>query len=64
MEITTIIFIVIFLIGLGIAYYVGMRAGAFKRDKWWEGELPNHRKDAILKSRAVLGGQFSEQLAN
>ncbi len=63
MEITTIIFIIIFLIGLAIAYYVGARAGAFKRDKWWEGELPGYRKEAILKSRAVLGGQFSEQLA-
>ena len=25
--------------------------------------MPNHRKDAILRSRSVLGGHFSEQLA-
>ncbi|MDP3987122.1 MAG: Holliday junction resolvase-like protein [Nanoarchaeota archaeon] len=25
--------------------------------------MPGHRKDAIMKSRAVLGGHFSEQLA-
>jgi len=63
MDIITIILIVIFLIGLAIAYWLGHKAGAFRRDKYWEGELPQHRKDAILKSRAVLGGQFSEQLA-
>ena len=34
-----------------------------RQDKYWEGELPSHRKDAIMRSRAVLGGQFSEQLA-
>ncbi len=63
MDIITIILIIAFLIGLVIAYWVGHKAGAFKKDKWWEAELPSHRKDAIMKSRAVLGGQFSEQLA-
>ncbi|MEK6820331.1 MAG: Holliday junction resolvase-like protein, partial [Nanoarchaeota archaeon] len=46
-----------------IAYYLGKKLGCLQRDKFWEAELPNHRKDAIMKSRAVLGGQFSEQLA-
>ena len=63
MDIITIILIVVFLIGLVIAYWLGQKAGAFRRDKYWEGEIPNYRKDAILKSRAVLGGHFSEQLA-
>ncbi len=63
MDIITIILIIIFLIGLAIAYWVGNKAGRFKRDKYWEGELPSYRKDAIMKSRAVLGGQFSENLA-
>lgn len=63
MELTTIIFIIIFLIGLIIAYWIGHKAGCFKTHKYWEGELPNHRKDAILKSRAVLGGHFTENLA-
>jgi hypothetical protein len=62
-DITTIIFIIIFLIGLAIAYNLGKKSGCFQRDTYWEGELPNYRKDAIMKSRAVLGGQFSEQLA-
>ncbi len=63
MDLITIILIIVFLIGLAIAYWVGNKAGRFKRDKWWEGELPSYRKDAIMKSRAVLGGQFSENLA-
>lgn len=63
MDLITIILIIVFLIGLAIAYWVGQRNGRFKRDKYWEGELPAYRKDAIMKSRAVLGGQFSENLA-
>jgi len=58
-----IITIIVFLIGLGVAYWIGYKTGAFRKDKYWEAELPGHRKDAIMKSRAVLGGQFSEQLA-
>ena len=58
-----IVTIIVFLIGLAIAYWIGYKTGAFRKDKYWEGELPNQRKDAIMKSRAVLGGQFSEQLA-
>ncbi|MEX0920522.1 MAG: Holliday junction resolvase-like protein [Candidatus Pacearchaeota archaeon] len=62
-EFTTVLLLLVFLIGLVVAYILGSRVGAKNRDKWWEGELPGHRKDAIMKSRAVLGGQFSEQLA-
>ena len=62
--VTVLIIIILFLLGLiVIAYIIGHRTGAFKRDKWWEAQIPNHRKEAILKSRAVLGGYFSEQLA-
>jgi predicted Holliday junction resolvase-like endonuclease len=63
MELLTIIFLLLFLIGIVIAYLVGSRAGAFRRDKYWEEALPDYRKEAIMKSRAVIGGQFSEQLA-
>ncbi len=62
-DVLTIILSLVFLVGLAIAYVLGFKSGTFKRDKYWEGELPSHRKDAIMKSRAVLGGQFSEQLA-
>lgn len=63
MEITTIIVLIFALIGLAIAYWMGYKNGCFRRDKHWEETLPDQRKDAIMKSRAVLGGQFSEQLA-
>ncbi|HIH38358.1 hypothetical protein J4460_05220 [Candidatus Woesearchaeota archaeon] len=29
----------------------------------WQGKVPGLRKEAVEKSRAVLSGQFSEQLA-
>lgn len=53
----------LFLIGIVVAYLVGRRNGIFQRDKYWEEQLPDYRKEAIMKSRAVIGGQFSEQLA-
>lgn len=63
MDVITIILIIVFFIGLGIAYWLGVKTGSFKRDKHWENALPEYRKEAIMKSRAVLGGHFSEQLA-
>ena len=65
MDIVIVLAIIIFfLLGLIIiAYVIGKKTGEFRRDKFWEAEMPAHRKDAILKSRAVLGGYFSEQLA-
>lgn len=63
MEFSTIILIVLFLIGLIIAYWVGFKSGCFKKDRFWKDEIPIYRKDAIAKSRAVLSGLFSEQLA-
>lgn len=62
-DFTTILLMAVFLTGLVIAYIVGSRIGAGRRDRHWENELPNHRKDAVMRSRAILGGQFSEQLA-
>lgn len=63
MDLTIVLLIAVFLIGLVIAYFAGHKIGMIKRDKHWESEIPGHRKDAILKSRAVLSGMFSEQLA-
>jgi predicted Holliday junction resolvase-like endonuclease len=63
MDILTIAFLIIFLVGLVIAYFVGTRNGARLRDSHWEGQVDGIRQDAITRSRAVLGGQFSEQLA-
>ena len=58
-----IFYILLFLLGILIAYWIGNKIGKYKTNKYWESEIPNYRKEAIMKSRAVLGGQFSEQLA-
>lgn len=63
MELTTILTIIIFLIGLAIAFYLGNKAGQLIKNRQWEKRLPQYRKQAVQKSREVLGGQFSEQLA-
>jgi predicted Holliday junction resolvase-like endonuclease len=63
MDITIILLFVFFLIGIFIAYWLGIKAGIVKRDRYWECEMSNQRKDAIMKSRAVLGGHFTENLA-
>ncbi len=62
-DLIIIIFLIVLLIGVAVAYYIGYKNGAFRRDRFWETEMPLHRKDAIEKSRAVLGGQFSEQIS-
>lgn len=49
------------LIILGIV--IGYLIGKILRDKYWEKQIEKERKDAIARSRSVLGGQFSEQLA-
>lgn len=63
MELNTILTVLLFLIGLILAYFVGQKIATIKRDRYWESEIQGHRKDAILKSRSVLSGMFSEQLA-
>lgn len=42
---------------------IGFVIGRFIEKKRWEGELDSIRKDAIKRSRSVLTGSFSEQLA-
>ncbi|MBW2983368.1 hypothetical protein KY327_03610 [Candidatus Woesearchaeota archaeon] len=48
---------------LWIGYIAGKKAGALLSDRKWRQDLPRIREDAAKRSRAVLGGQFSEQLA-
>ena len=62
-ETTIIILAVVFLVGLAIAFYLGQKIGSYKKHKEWEDALPQHRQEAIMRSRAVLGGHFSENLA-
>jgi len=63
-DFTTIIILVIALIAIFIAFKLGHRHGAFRKHTEWETVLmPGHRKDAIARSRSVIGGHFSENLA-
>ena len=62
-DTTTLIIFTIAIIAVFIAYWIGSKVGASKKHSEWLNELPAHRKDAIMKSRAVLGGHFSENLA-
>ncbi len=62
-ELTIVLLSAIALIGLIFAYYIGHNSGKQKQNRYWEEQLPLYKKEAILKSRSVLGGQFSEQLA-
>ena len=54
---------VLFIVVAALAYRIGVSAGAMKRDKHWEEQIPEIKKDSIDRSRASLSGQFSEQLA-
>jgi len=56
---TLIIVAVFILVAIVIGYVVGKKI----TDHAWQDQLPKIREDAIKRSRAVLGGQFSEQLA-
>ena len=63
MDFSIVLLAVLFLLGIVIAYFAGMKIATIKRDRYWESELPGYRKDAIMRSRSVLSGMFSEQLA-
>jgi predicted Holliday junction resolvase-like endonuclease len=46
-----------------IILFVGIWIGKLLKNKEWEVKLPKIIEDRVKKSREVLGGQFSEQLA-
>lgn len=46
-----------------IGIVIGMKIGIFRANALWQQRLPKIRKEAIQKSRAVLSGLLSEQLA-
>lgn len=59
-EILTIILIVaIAILFLAIGYIIGKKI----TEQVWKDSLPKIREEAIQRSRSVLAGQFSEQLA-
>ena len=62
-ETNTVILLVILLIVVFIAFKVGSKVGSARKHREWELALPDYRKDAIVRSRSVIGGQFAENLA-
>ena len=63
MDILIIGILIVFLIGIIIAFWIGSKVGAAKKHREWEGQVSDIRNDAVMRSRAVLSGNFSEQLA-
>ena len=63
MALSNILVVLLVLGCLVIGYLIGHALGTFRRERMWQNALPEHRADAIARSRAVLAGQFSEQLA-
>lgn len=57
------VFVLLMIIGAIIALYAGYRIGAAVKEEEWMEKLPKLRQDSVKKSREVLTGQFSEQLA-
>jgi predicted Holliday junction resolvase-like endonuclease len=62
-ELFIILISIIILIALVFVYSFGYKLGKIKQNIYWEKQIPLYKKEAILKSRSILGGQFSEQLA-
>ena len=56
-EIIGIIALLIFIL------FIGYLIGKYISKKQWESKVPGLREEAIKQSRAVLSGQFSEQIA-
>ena len=63
MVLSIIVILVFVVLSLIVGYLIGHALGTFRRERLWQGQIQTHRADAIARSRAVLAGQFSEQLA-
>lgn len=61
--ITLFTILLVALVFLAIGYFLGQKIGSHLANKKWEDQLGTIRDDAIKRSRAVLSGQFTEQLA-
>jgi predicted Holliday junction resolvase-like endonuclease len=58
-AITIILVVLVAVLFLAIGYFIGKKIA----EHVWKDSLPQIREEAIQRSRAVLAGQFSEQLA-
>ncbi|HLD40094.1 MAG TPA: Holliday junction resolvase-like protein [Candidatus Nanoarchaeia archaeon] len=63
MDVLLIVVLLLFMAVAALAYKIGSVAGSLQRDRHWEEQIPGIKKDSVERSRASLGGQFSEQLA-
>ncbi len=54
---------IFFIALLAIFLYIGYLIGKYISKRKFEEKIPGLREDAIKQSRAVLSGQFSEQIA-
>lgn len=61
-EILVVAFIAVIFVLIG--YFVGRTIAVYKVEKEWEKtKLPKILEERLKQSRAVIGGQFSEQIA-
>lgn len=63
MDPSTILLILILFVVVFIAYKIGKSIGSSQTETKWQEQIPIERKNAIERSRSVLSGNFSEQLA-
>lgn len=59
MEINSFLFFVLVI----ILIWLGYKIGSIIKDQEWHEKIPKIREESVKKSREVLTGQFSEQLA-
>lgn len=56
--------VLLLIVGIAILFlWIGYIIGKRVTEQKWKGKLPQVREEAISRSRSVLAGQFSEQLA-
>jgi predicted Holliday junction resolvase-like endonuclease len=55
--------LLLMIIGAVILIFIGYKFGSAVKDHEWMEKLPKIREDSVKKSRSVLTGNFSEQLA-
>ncbi|HTX72080.1 MAG TPA: Holliday junction resolvase-like protein [Rectinemataceae bacterium] len=58
-----LVFVLVVAFGLVLGYRAGRRSGRLEAERDLPDRLAAERGDAVRRSRAVLGGQMSEQLA-
>ncbi len=57
------VFFIILLLTAYFSFITGKKIASMRVNKEWLDKIPGIRSDAVKRSRAVLAGQFSEQLA-